>query len=127
MIPESADERADRLALVAMGLAVRIRDDDPEANGRWLDAHVRDLEDLRALVFVACSAIPVDVPWSHLTAWARLPGGADTPEAIAQRRKDLNEAMKGGRGRRRAAVNERPPRHTHGADSDDGTDRLDAA
>jgi len=81
----------DRLASIAIGLAVRIRDDEPEANLRWLRAHITP-EEMEAFVFVLGAAIPIEVPWSTLTAWT-VPG-ADTPRAIEARRKTLNEALR---------------------------------
>lgn len=60
---------ANRLAEIAAQLATRVREDDPSANARWLNAVTSD-EDRWALLFVLAAAIPVDVPWSVLTGWA---------------------------------------------------------
>ena len=61
-------DRADRLAGIAVELAVRIRDDEPTAVHRWLRSEM-DGEDWLALAVVLAAAVPVDEPWSHLTAW----------------------------------------------------------
>lgn len=90
----SADDLADRLASIACGLAVRVRDDEPEANARWLDSQVHTVEELRALVFVLAAAVPIEVPWSHLTAWTRVIGGPDTVKAVLERRRVLEEALR---------------------------------
>lgn len=66
------DDYADRIAAVALELVQRVRDDDPEDYGRWLNNSVA-LEDWPALAVVLACAVPVDKPWSHLTAWARMP------------------------------------------------------
>jgi len=62
----------DRLAQVAAQLAARVRDDDPEANLRWLHGQLPDPADREALNFVLAAAVPVHVPWLTLTAWTRL-------------------------------------------------------
>jgi hypothetical protein len=89
----SQDELADRLASIACGLAVRVRDDEPAANARWLDSQIRSVEELRALVFVLAAAVPIEVPWSHLTAWTRMAGGPDTVKNVLERQRLLNEAL----------------------------------
>lgn len=94
---ESMEDRADRLAEVACELAVRVRDDDPEANARWLASQVCTIEELTALTFVLAAAVPVEVPWMHLTAWARLT--QDTTKAVLDRQRILNEALAPKRGR----------------------------
>lgn len=65
-----ADER---LARVAAELVVRIRDEDPEANGRWLAAVLPDPADWFRLVFVLGALVPDDRTWAELTAWASRP------------------------------------------------------
>lgn len=90
---ESMEDRADRLAEVACELAVRVRDDDPEANARWLASQVGTLDELTALVFILAAAVPVEVPWAYLTAWARIAGGPDTTKAVLDRQRMLNEAL----------------------------------
>jgi hypothetical protein len=99
------DHEADRLARLAGELAVRVRDDDPTANARWLLAHTSEA-DRWALLFVLAAAVPVDVPWMALTQWSREeapPAAFDGPDVIAGRRAALDRALQGGLGRRRAA------------------------
>ena len=62
---------ADDLARIAIELANRVRDVDPERNGTWLAAVIPEPGDWFRLCFVLAAAIPDDRPWSHLTAWAR--------------------------------------------------------
>lgn len=66
-------ERADELAELATELVVRVRDDEPEANFRWLRAVLPEPEDWFALVFLLACAVPDDRSWTALTAWTRLP------------------------------------------------------
>jgi hypothetical protein len=66
------DTYADQLAEVAAQLAVRVRDDDPQANARWLNATLPNPDDRYALCFVLAAAVPDDRPWKALTAWAVL-------------------------------------------------------
>lgn len=60
---------ADRLAAVAAELVVRVRDDPPEANLRWLNAQLPEQRQQRDLLFVLAAAVPDDRPWLHLTGW----------------------------------------------------------
>lgn len=76
------DDEADRLAEIAVQLVARVRDDDPEAVGRWLAHQLPDPADWWNLAFVLAAAVPMDRPFSHLTAWARL----EPPEVIQHRR-----------------------------------------
>jgi hypothetical protein len=64
-------EHVDRLAEIALQLVDRVRDDNPEANARWLRAQLPDPADQFRLLFVLAAAVPTDRPWAHLTAWAR--------------------------------------------------------
>lgn len=64
------DERADQLAAIAAELAVRVRDDNRDANGAWLAAQLPDPADWFQLAFVLAAAIPDDRSWTALTAWA---------------------------------------------------------
>jgi len=84
-------DRADRLAEIAVELAVRIRDDEPTAVHRWLRSEM-DGEDWLALAVVLAAAVPVDEPWSQLTAWTWL-RPPDTPEKIFRRQQELVEAL----------------------------------
>jgi hypothetical protein len=94
----SADraDRADQLAAIAIELVGRVRDDEPSAVHRWLSAVVAD-NDMMALAVILAAAVPVDQPWSHLTAWTWLreygDGRPDTAEKIALRRAALDQAL----------------------------------
>lgn len=68
------DERADYLAEVAQELITRIRDDDPEANGRWLAAMLPNPIDWWQLIFVQAAANPDDKTFRSLTAWVEKRG-----------------------------------------------------
>ena len=59
----------DRLAEIAAQLAGRVRDDDPDANARWLTA-VTDEADRWALLFVLAAMVPDDRSVTELTGWA---------------------------------------------------------
>jgi hypothetical protein len=80
----------DYLASVALELTYRVREDDPEANGRWLAARLPDPADWFRLAFVAAAAIPQDRSWHDLTAWARnladTPGPPPAPRPAVERR-----------------------------------------
>jgi len=80
MSPDMIDE--DELASVAAQLAVRVREDPPAANGRWLAAMIPDGVDpawwYLALAVAAAAAVPTACPhchreltWRELTAWMR--------------------------------------------------------
>ena len=64
------DERADKLAAIAMQLAARVREDAPESVHQWLAAEMAG-EDWLALAVVLAAAVP-DRPWSRLVSWTRL-------------------------------------------------------
>lgn len=76
------DEYADKIAAIAVELVQRVRDDDPDDYGRWLRNTVAP-EDWEALAVVLAAAVPTDRPWSHLTAWARMPRAPRNDEAVA--------------------------------------------
>lgn len=108
----------DRLVSVAMQLAGRVRDDDPEANQRWLHASTT-AEEREALLYVLAAAVPVDVEASVLYHWTvqeekLRPHG--TLAALGRHRKrkerpcDLCRAVENTRGRARRNVT--PPAHT---------------
>lgn len=63
----------DRLAAVALELAVRVRDESPDANAAWLAEQVPTATDRRNLCIVLAAAVPIDQPWRKLTAWTELP------------------------------------------------------
>ncbi|GIE46187.1 hypothetical protein [Actinoplanes lobatus] len=60
----------DYLAAVALELSHRVREDDPEANGRWLAKRLPEPGDWFRLAFVLAAALPQDRPWRELTGWA---------------------------------------------------------
>lgn len=76
-----------RLAQIAQQLAARVRDDDPEANGRWLLAELPDPADWWRLLFVQAAAMPVDREWRQLTAWFD-PDPCGTRSGVWQHRKN---------------------------------------
>jgi len=66
------------LESVARQLAGRVRDDDPEANLRWLRAELgtdphQPVTDTERLCFALAHAVPDDKTWSELTGWAYQP------------------------------------------------------
>ncbi|WP_028183481.1 hypothetical protein [Salinispora arenicola] len=86
----------DRLAAVAAELVVRVRDDDPQANARWLAATLPDPGDRERLLYVLAAAVPDDRPWLHLTAWTVTPRPARGPQpcgtpAAAKRHRERDE------------------------------------
>lgn len=89
----------DELAEVAQELICRVRDDDPDTNLGWFVDRMPDPNDWMRLAFVLACAMPLDRTWRQLTAWTLGDGGPDTPELIAQRRHDLDEALRGAPGR----------------------------
>ena len=101
------------LESVAAQLAARVREDDPEANLRWLRAELgtdprAPVSDVERLLFIMASAVPDTERWSDLTAWCS--GGLSPSEQarrayqrtwVAARRAQL--AREGGDGRTAAA------------------------
>jgi hypothetical protein len=81
-VAENQEERAERLAQVAVELVARVRDEPADANWRWFLAALPDPLDREHIAFVLAAAVPVDQPWSHLTRWAQL---ADVRELVAER------------------------------------------
>ena len=69
---ETADEIAARLEKVAIELSCRVRDYPADDNARWVVGQV-DAVDLVRLTLILAAAIPVDLPWRHLTAWVGQP------------------------------------------------------
>jgi hypothetical protein len=59
----------DYLVTLAQELICRVRDDDPESNGRWLMATTTEA-DRFGLLFVLAAAVPDDRRWSDLVSWA---------------------------------------------------------
>jgi hypothetical protein len=64
---ETADERAERLLAVGLDVAVQIRDDDPEAVARLLQA--LDRTEMRDLVMVLAAAVDINVSRRILFGW----------------------------------------------------------
>jgi hypothetical protein len=77
------------LARIAVQLAVRVRDEDPEANGRWLAGELPDPADWFRLAFVLGAAIPDDRSWKQLTAWTAGLPDEDRPHVLAARHTDV--------------------------------------
>jgi hypothetical protein len=94
----AADELADRLASIAQQLAARVRDDDPEANQRWLHA-VTTPEEREALLYVLAAAVPDDQTWTELVGWTGEPAGRRLrphgTAAAAQRHRYRSEPLCG--------------------------------
>ena len=62
-----------RLEEIAQQLVARVRDDDPDANGRWLAGELTDPADWFRLCFVLAAAVPDELRWSQLVAWTDPP------------------------------------------------------
>jgi hypothetical protein len=67
---ETQDQRADRLARVAVELVGRVRDDPADANWQWFLERLPDPLDREQIAFILAAAVPVDEPWKNLTCWA---------------------------------------------------------
>lgn len=74
----ASDDLVDPLAEIAAQLVGRVRDDEPEANLRWLRSQIQP-EQYEALCFVLAAAVPRAPSWLTLTAWTRVtpPGSVD--------------------------------------------------
>lgn len=66
----NVDEVADRLSAIAAELVVRVRDELPEDNRRWLMETLPDRADWLRLCVVLAAAVPDDRPWSELIGWS---------------------------------------------------------
>lgn len=64
---ETPDQRAARLLDIGVELAVRVRDEDPNDIGRWLDSIPR--HELRDMAMIVACLVPDDRPLSELLAW----------------------------------------------------------
>lgn len=76
-----------RLESLAQQLVARVREDDPEANLRWLRAElgadpVAPVSDTERLLFMLAGAVPDTERWSDLTAWCT---GGLSPSEQARR------------------------------------------
>lgn len=80
---------ADRLAEVAAQLAARLREFSAEDNARWLAFTLPNPNDWFRLNFALAAAVPIDRTWLQLTSWTR----PDSPEQIAERRRQLDVAL----------------------------------
>jgi len=80
-----------RLTEIAAQLVARVREDDPEANGRWLAAVLREPGDWFRLAFVLAAAVPDDQTWTQLTAWHT---GGDPIELRRQQWRDAQRRRK---------------------------------
>lgn len=97
-----------RLESLAQQLAARVRDDDPEANLRWLRAQLgvdpaAPVSDIERLLFLVAGAIPDNRPWWDLTEWARTPDEIELRKAMRRQALLNATAHANGAGRRRAA------------------------
>jgi len=79
------DDYADRIASVAVELVTRVREDNPDDTGRWLRNTLTG-EEWVSLAVVLATAVPLDKPWSHLTAWARMPRNDEAVAALTAER-----------------------------------------
>ena len=64
------------LESIAQQLAARVRDDNPDANLRWLRAELgtdpnAPISDVEQLVILLAIAYPYDRTWKQATAWTR--------------------------------------------------------
>jgi hypothetical protein len=84
----------DQLAAIAAELAIRVRDDTPADNGRWLSEQLPDPDDRWALCFVLAAAIPDDRPWAALTAWARIREHTETAQTDPGDQVDEGEVLR---------------------------------
>jgi hypothetical protein len=98
---------AKHLAEIAVELIVRIRDDSPEDNGRWLTAHLPDPGDWFRLAFVLAAAVPDDRSWQQLTAWTRRLGCTSSPSGHRRRGEPVCEHC------RRVDRERKRPVHAH--------------
>lgn len=87
------DDLAERLAVVANELVVRVRDDDPAAVHRWLVTQVGGLNEWIGLAMILAAAVPDDRSWSQLVGWI-----AGTEDPAERRRRQWRESSR----RRRA-------------------------
>lgn len=62
-----------RLEQIAQQLVARVREDDPQANQRWLHTNTTP-DDREALLYVLAAAVPDDRSWRQLTAWCSVGG-----------------------------------------------------
>ena len=79
------------LESIAQQLAARVRDDEPEANLRWLRAELgtdpnAPISDEERLLFLLAAAYPIEQTWRQATAWTRK-SSVDSPVDDAKRRR----------------------------------------
>jgi hypothetical protein len=67
---ETQDQRADRLAKVAVELVGRVRDETADTNWQWFLNALPDPLDREHIAFILAAAVPVDESWKNLTCWA---------------------------------------------------------
>jgi hypothetical protein len=81
---ETPDERAERLLAVGLDVAVQIRDDDPEAVARLLQAL-----DRTDLVMLLAAGLDINVPVTMLYGWLGLgdPQRCGTQRAVSRHRR----------------------------------------
>lgn len=84
---ETPDERAERLLAIGLGVAVELRDDDPESVARLLQA--LDRHELRDLVMLLAAGIDINVPVTMLYGWLGFadPQRCGTQRAVSRHRR----------------------------------------
>jgi len=95
----------DRLAEIAVEFVMRLRTEDAEANGRWLDEQLPSPEDWRRMLFVLGAAVPcgkTEPDWLRLTEWTL--GDPNYVDEIAVERACKGEPIHLTRAERRAAM-----------------------
>lgn len=85
----------EHLESLAQQLAARLREDEPEANLRWLRAELgtdpqAPVSDVERLLFVLAAGVPISRSWSSLTQWTYV----DPPELVRERRVQLDQALR---------------------------------
>lgn len=83
------DDLAERLAVVANELVVRVRDDEPAAVHRWLVTKVGGLNEWIGLAMILAAAVPDDRSWNQLVGWI-----AGTEDPVERRRRQWRESSR---------------------------------
>jgi hypothetical protein len=67
------EQRVSFLLPIAVKLVTLVRDDDPEANARWLNSHNLTATDYRDICILLAAMVREDVAVSEATAWLLVP------------------------------------------------------